>query len=674
MMLILMMLMAAFLAMATVTMSAAAAPMPVEIHVSSSQLGAAAAAADGSFARPFKNIFQARDAMRAGLGRGQPRTVVIDGDHHLPEPLVLDARDAGTADAPVVWKSRPGAAPARLTGGVKLDAGAFKPAVVPSGAAGVVKAKLYSDEIGLNASVVPGMSSPYPFGDMELFYEGQPMHRARSPNIAADNTWMWSGYENVTTVANLTFGFLDSEKAEMWAPAAAKGDLWLHGFFKFDWRDTFIKIDSITKNASNPAAYTVARNVDTPPQYPFTKGCRFYAVAALELLDAPGEYHIDKASGVLYFLPPAPLKPDSDLVVSVLSVVVSAAADHHKFEGLTISVSRDVTFTTVDASTQTVANNVTIDNCVLTNSGQACVVLQGSDHRAKNNTVFGCGTAGISLISGDVTTLTRGNTSAVGNMLHDCSRIVRTYTPGIGFSGVGMYVANNTIMHQPHTSITGGGNDNLFEFNHIEHSCFETVDTGAFYVGRSWSQRGNVVRFNTFDTIRPTEKLAQASCSQNAFYLDDQMSGYDFYGNTVKNATTGVLLGGGRRNRIHSNTFIDNDLDIAFDNRGMNWMADYCNYNCTGYTPNAAQSAGCFKTGMEKIHYQQPPYATHYPELVNIYENHPCVPINNVIEDNVYCHARSMNMTGSRHGFIDATESQVESWLSTMSNNRQVCE
>ena len=50
-------------------------------------------------------------------------------------------------------------------------------------------------------------------------------------------------------------------------------------------------------------------------------------------------------------------------------------------------------------------------------------------------------------------------------MLHDCSRIQRTYTPGIGFSGVGMYVANNTIMHQPHTSITGGGNDNLFESN-----------------------------------------------------------------------------------------------------------------------------------------------------------------------------------------------------------------
>ena len=58
---------------------------------------------------------------------------------------------------------------------------------------------------------------------------------------------MWSGYENVTTVDAMGFEFLDSEKAELWAPAAKKGALWLHGFFKFDWRDTFIKIESITK-------------------------------------------------------------------------------------------------------------------------------------------------------------------------------------------------------------------------------------------------------------------------------------------------------------------------------------------------------------------------------------------------------------------------------------------
>jgi hypothetical protein len=45
---------------------------------------------------------------------------------------------------------------------------------------------------------------------------------------------MWSGYSNVTAVNDMSFTFLDTDKAELWAPAAAKGDLWLHGYFKFD--------------------------------------------------------------------------------------------------------------------------------------------------------------------------------------------------------------------------------------------------------------------------------------------------------------------------------------------------------------------------------------------------------------------------------------------------------
>lgn len=32
--------------------------------------------------------------------------------------------------------------------------------------------------------------------------------------------------------------------------------------------------------------------------------------------------------------------------------------------------------------------------------------------------------------------------------------------------------------------------------------------------------------------------------------LDDEMSGWEIYGNIFKNATTGILLGGGRRNNM----------------------------------------------------------------------------------------------------------------------------
>lgn len=223
------------------------------------------------------------------------------------------------------------------------------------------------------------------------------------------------------------------------------------------------------------------------------------------------------------------------------------------------------------------------------------------------------------------------------------------------------------VSHGPHTAMTGGGNNHVFEHNTISRVCFECTDTGAFYVGRSWNQRGNVVRYNTFDTIRPTEKLAQKSCSQNAFYLDDQMSGYDFYGNTIINSTTGVLLGGGRRNSIHDNVFINNDVDIAFDNRGMTWQLNYCRYNCTdasqGYQP------ACFKNKLQALNYTSPPYSVQYPSLPTIYQDHPCVPVHNVIADNQYCHAHSAN--GGK--FLTATAAQITSWMSSATNNTEHC-
>ena len=64
--------------------------------------------------------------------------------------------------------------------------------------------------------------------------------------------------------------------------------------------------------------------------------------------------------------------------------------------------------------------------------------------------------------------------------------------------------------------------------------------------------------------------------------LDDQMSGWEFHGNTVINASTAVKIGGGRRNMIRNNTFIDCDEDVAIDNRGQewSWQMEYCDPGC----------------------------------------------------------------------------------------------
>jgi len=336
---------------------------------------------------------------------------------------------------------------------------------------------------------------------------------------------MWRGYSNVTTVNDMGFEFLDRQMGELWAPAASRGDLWLHGFFKFDWHDSFIRVASITKNSTG---YNVTRDNATKPYYlgkgvgtAFAKGCRFYAVGSLELLDVPGEYHVDSKTGVLHFLPPTPLTQGSDIIVSVLDSVVTATASHTTWRDMVLSVARKTVFST--ASSWTVCANLTISN-----SGQGCAVISGSNNTIKDCLIFGCGSVAISITSGDTLSLAHGNSSVIGNTLANSSRVQRTYTPSVRFSGCGIRVAKNVITNSPHTAISGYGNDHLFENNSIRHACYGSSDVGAFYVGRSWSQRGNIVRFNQFRDIRATEKLSQQPASSIAFYLDDQMSGYDF--------------------------------------------------------------------------------------------------------------------------------------------------
>jgi hypothetical protein len=618
----------------------------------------------------FASVEEARDAMRAGLGKGQPRTVILAAtDHVLNRPFELLEKDSGTEYAPITYKTEPDAVQgsrrqARLSGGIVIPPSAFSPAAVPSGAKGVHVADL---KAYVNASSIGGLACPYPKQRMRVYYNDLPAVLARDPNVEGGTLhapWRYAGYGSATPKNETVLLLNDSATGARWqaASSAPGADLWMHGFWRYDWRDTFIKVAGIQKAGSS--SYAITRDAATPPQYPWKAGCRFYAVNALELLDAEGEYFIDSRAMKLYFSTgDKPL--DGEVSVSVLPAVLQVkGANHTKFENLSLSMAQ------LDAVSISQASHVHVTNCTIADAGIACLSLSGSNSSVAASNIHSCGGSAVSISGGDDLTLTRGNVSAIGNAITGFALERRTYQPGVAFRGTGLYVANNTITNGPHAGITGGGLLNLFEHNVVRHMCFGSVDVGAFYVGRSWAQRGNVVRFNTFDTIRATERLAQRSCSQNAFYLDDQMSGWDFYGNTIINATTGVLIGGGRRNHIHSNLFVNNDRDIAFDNRGMTSGHDWgigCEQNCSLKMGNVTTS--CLYNALRDIRYQQAPFANRFPEVYDIYNYHPCVPVANVIEDNHFCHA---NSSGGGQ-FIDQSEATVRSWLSTMSNNLPDC-
>ena len=120
-------------------------PAAVEIHVAPEGNDAQSGTVD----KPLATLSAARDAVRALRKRQATaesiEVVLADGTYYLREPLVLDAQDGGTREAPVVYRAAAGAAPV-LSGGVLLKPrwephrdGIFKtavPADIASGASG----------------------------------------------------------------------------------------------------------------------------------------------------------------------------------------------------------------------------------------------------------------------------------------------------------------------------------------------------------------------------------------------------------------------------------------------------------------------------------------------------------------------------------------------------------
>ena len=87
--------------------------------------------------------------------------------------------------------------------------------------------------------------------------------------------------------------------------------------------------------------------------------------------------------------------------------------------------------------------------------------------------------------------------------------------------------------------------------------------------------------------------------SIQAVYLDDQMSGWNMYNNTIINTEKGIFIGGGRRN-IAKNNYCENvNYCMHLDNRGMNWQQTSCNNTNTS----------SLWQGLYSVNYQNPPSA-----------------------------------------------------------------
>lgn len=594
----------------------------VELHVASN----GAADANGTAERPLADLEQARDVIRnrrknGSITPGKITVWVHGGDYLRQRSFTLSAEDSGTAESPIVYRSWPGESP-RLLGGRRVEPTAWDKVSNPQ-----VLARLPQDarDKVLQADLKDlGISRFAPLGDRfkslagtpELFFGGQPMQLARWPNEG------WVTIERVIDRGSTgkdgkparggTFVYRENRPSS-WA---VDRGIWLHGYWCHDWSDECLRVAAVDTE-KREITLAAPHGYGIGPSSSWNREPRRYcAFNILEELDAPGEWYLDRDNASLYFWPPKKTG-DAEILLSTLDqpMIVLDGCEYVTVRGLRLEASRGAGLVVRGGRQNLIAG------CTVTNLGATAIAISGG----VQNGVTSCdlsslARSGITVSGGDRKSLTAAGNFATNNHIHHFGRLQRTYAAGIHLSGVGNRVANNLIHDAPHSAVLYGGNEHVLELNEIHHVARETSDVGAFYTGRDWTTRGNMLRWNYIHDLG-----AMGAVGTMGIYLDDCDSGDSLVGNVFYRAGRAAFIGGGRDNLIENNLMIECDAAVHLDARGTSRIKLDA---APGDSWNLLAKA-------ERLDYKSPPWSTRYPKLATIMDEEPLLPLGNVVRRNV---------------------------------------
>ncbi len=617
----------------------------------------AKAGGSGSGEAPFQTLEQARDAIRAARKDGslksdEPVTVLVGaGVYPLEKSFELTAEDGGEAKAPVIYRAQePGTA--RIRGGVTLDPANFRPLkdeAVLSRLDENVRGNILVCDL---SAEVPGEFKAFgksyrgvPPGPW-LYIDGAPMTLARWPNLDAPNDG-WAGFSEVIDKGLPEPDSPDPARQKRRPgsfvfddPRPAHWNLdegvWLFGYWTHDWSDEVIQIASYDKEQKVIA-------LAAPHSYGIMGGTwgsakrRFFALNALEELDAPGEWYLDRPNKQLYFYPAKPLD-ESSIVLTTLTQPLVKASDTKYLKFIQLAFE----FGHGDGMSLKGVEEVEIAGCEVSNFAANGITINGHYNTVRSCDLFNLGKTGLTMYGGDRKTLKPAANLAENNHIHHYGIFKRTYAPGISVSGCGQTVRRNLIHDAPHNAILYSGNEHLFELNEIHHVVMETGDSGAFYTGRDWTSQGNVLRHNYIHHLGSSDAK---HTNTMGVYLDDCDSGDTIEGNIFYRAGRAIMIGGGRDNPVLNNLVVECPIGLHFDARGMTWKQ----WN------NPSYSGWDFEGKAKAVNYQNPPWSERYPRLAAILDESPKEPLNNPIRRNVFvnCAQKVCSFDGNVTKMVD---------------------
>lgn len=403
-----------------------------------------------------------------------------------------------------------------------------------------------------------------------------------------------------------------------------------------------------------------------------------------EELDEPGEYYIDKQSGMLYFYPPEDAPKDSVLTItmSTPTLDVSGKAPNSMFR---IENSKNIVFENLifkggrgSAITGKNNSNIKFINCEINSFGENGIRFDAStDITISDCKIHDVGQDGILFVScGNYQTLSPSNIVVSNNDIYNFARLERSYKTGIdfGYRCVGATAANNHIHNGPHAGMIFYGVNNDIYGNEFDNLVTEFSDMDALYCNNSnypW-ERGNKIHNNYFHDIGKSSMNGRHQINVRAIRTDNRGCGLNIYenlfynigdgGNGNGNNGIGAITAEGTRNRIFNNLFVD--CNEAYFNtlqyKEIETADDGTLYpntiiNSSGVevanTINGAKVAD-LKKQMENY---LPVYGKQFPELYKYFYEHPNMSKTNEFKNNMIINIAiplsNFNGTQNEEGF-----------------------
>jgi hypothetical protein len=570
---------------------------------------------------PFKTFEKVRNTIRSLRKSDTPiaDTIFINikgGLYFIDKTLKLESIDSGENGFPVIWQSNPGEI-VHLVGGKVI--GNFK-LVSDKNILKRIK-KEFQNKIFVTDLKSQGITDYGVFPNrLELFFKGERMEVARYPNkgwikiadVPQYGEKLYNEGDKKVIYDNLPSGrhygrFLyDGERPNSWAEDT---NIWMHGFWCWDWRDTYHKIEKIDK--MNHTIYPAQPH----HWYGYRKGQRYYFVNILEEIDEPGEWYLDDASGLLYFWPPSKIGK-TDVIVSLLkeSMFYLDNTSNVTIQNLTLEDSRMCLIKMKDGK-----NNM-IAGCTIRNVGfdSSITINGGNDNGIRSCDLYNLGGTGVKISGGDKKTLTPAGNYAINNHIHSYGKNIFAFNGAIWLDGVGNLLSHNKIHNGPASGIQYYGNDHLIQFNEIYDLAHECGDIGGVNTGAEYTDQGTIIKYNYFH-----HAFGPGQGGFRAVYLDLPGSGTTIFGNLFYKVDIGVFFNSGRDNLVKNNVFVKCSTAVNIY-----------------YWPHRQyfEPGGAWKIveKMFSMNYKDPPYSIKYPKLPT-YLDLPQKgnPVGNIVENNI---------------------------------------